>query len=107
MSKVNKEAYKDTMNKEDAIKYLHKVLVDRGVNYGRPRPNHQRMADLLNAYLNGRNPGPLSPEEMTIVMVLMKVARIMESPQHIDSYLDIAGYAICGLDCIDEDLNNG
>ena len=106
MSEINKHAYKETMNKEQAIAHLSKVLLDRGKDYGRPRPNHQRMADLMNAYLNGREKGPLKPEDMTVVMILMKVARLMESPQHIDSFLDIAGYAICGLDCIDEEKEN-
>ena len=107
MAEVNKEAYKETMNKAEAIQHLDKVLNDRGANYGRPRPNHQRMADLLNNFLDGRkNRGPITPEEVTIIMVLFKVARIMESPQHVDSYLDIAGYAICGLDCIDEEAED-
>ena len=101
MSDVNKEAYKETMNKEQAINHLHKVLVDRGENYGRPKPNHQRMADLVNVYLKSKK-GNLEAEDMTVIMILFKVARLMETPQHVDSFLDIAGYAICGLDIIDE-----
>lgn len=102
MPEVNKEAYKETMNKEEAIKHLHKVLVDRGENYGRPKPNHQRMADLFNMWVKGRKPGEYTAEDMTIIMILFKVARLMETPGHIDSFLDIAGYAICGLDILDE-----
>jgi len=41
------------------------------------------------------------------MMVLIKVARLVSTPQHIDSIMDIAGYAFCAIDAINEEKHNG
>jgi hypothetical protein len=37
--------------------------------------------------------------DVAILMALMKVARLIESPGHEDSWTDLAGYAACGARC--------
>lgn len=66
----------------------------RAQYYGDARTNHQRIANLWNAFLESRPDvdRPLGAHEVALMMVFMKVARLIESPAHHDSYVDMAGY---------------
>ncbi len=59
--------------------------------YGEPNEYFMRFADLLSAYLEH----PVSPEQSAMIMLLGKVARLISSPTHRDSCVDIAGYLDC------------
>lgn len=61
--------------------------------YGHPFPNHQRIARLWTARLHEKLTEPITPEEVTSLMRLAKEARLIETPGHTDSLVDIAGYA--------------
>lgn len=64
----------------------------RAKDYGPARENHQRIADLWNAYLNVRTE-LVAPEDVAVMMILLKIARFMENGYHRDTVVDIAGYA--------------
>lgn len=69
---------------------------DRNQIAGEPQDNFQRIADLWNTYLSNRRVGrdaPIEGWETAIMMVLMKVARIQNSPDHYDHFLDMVGYS--------------
>lgn len=63
--------------------------------YGHPENNFGRIANLWNAYLAGKPvcAMPITPQDVALLMVLMKVARLLETPTHRDSAVDICGYA--------------
>jgi hypothetical protein len=63
--------------------------------YGHPLPNHERIARLWTARLFEKlAPGVvIDPEDVTSLMRLAKEARLIESPGHHDSLVDIPGYA--------------
>lgn len=64
--------------------------------YGHPENNFQRIADLWAAYLRCAYPTfdvGVTREDVALMMILMKVARLIESPDHRDSLVDLAGYA--------------
>lgn len=66
---------------------------DRNKNYGTPQTNHERIASLWSTYLQT----PIRPDQVAICMTLVKVARLIESPDHLDSYIDGSAYlAIAG-----------
>jgi hypothetical protein len=44
----------------------------------------------------------ITPYDVAMMMLLVKVARLMHSPGHQDSHIDIAGYA-----SISEEIANG
>jgi len=68
---------------------------DRAEAYGHPYDNHQRIANLWNAFLDGRRTkGPLSPADVALMMVLLKVARHQHAPKR-DNLVDVCGYARC------------
>lgn len=79
----------------------------RAQDYGDKAINHQRIAYLWNAWLSESRDKPGMTGEITaydvaMMMLLVKVARLMHSPGHQDSHVDIAGYA-----SILEEIANG
>lgn len=76
----------------------------RDQQYGSPEDNFSRIADLWNAYLRSNGmiqpgcPGCLGlhPHEVAALLALVKIARSIESPEHLDNWIDLAGYAACG-----------
>lgn len=72
------------------------VLKDRNSTYGSPEDNFRRIAILWEAYDQIRQPGPETSIDVSIKMILMKVARLAHNPTHKDSWVDTAGYAACG-----------
>jgi hypothetical protein len=64
------------------------LLAVRGSAYGSPLINHERISDLWSAYLRIT----ITPEQAAMCMALVKVARLVQSPDHADSIHDLAGY---------------
>lgn len=66
---------------------------DRQKDYGHPRDNFRRIADLWNMYLiNRHNPAdPISIEDTAWMMVLLKIARDLNKPT-VDNLVDSVGY---------------
>jgi hypothetical protein len=62
---------------------------DRNKNYGKPLTNHARIAGLWSIFLEQE----ITPAQVAICMGLVKVARLIESPDHLDSFIDLAAYA--------------
>ena len=80
------------------------LIKERGLAYGHPAINHMRIAQFWSTYLEA----PIKPEQVAIMMSLVKIARLMESPSHEDSFVDLAAYsALAGeLSLMDwEDFN--
>jgi hypothetical protein len=70
----------------------------RAVDYGDKTTNHERIARLWDEWLSGSRaldgqPGIITAYDVAMMMLLVKVARLMHSPGHPDSHVDIAGYA--------------
>lgn len=80
------------------------VLTDRNQAYGEPEDNFQRIADLWSAYLWGRGLVArgvfLQPADVALLSSYIKDARIMESPERADHWIDRAGYTACGYRCV-------
>lgn len=91
------------MKKADLLKEALGIVEKRGLSYGKPENNFKRIAELWEIYINQRESQAnvfiaISETDVATLMVLMKVARLMEKPDHLDSWLDIAGYAACGAE---------
>lgn len=61
---------------------------DRERDYGDPTENHQRIADLWSVVLQQT----VYPDQVALCMVMVKVARLIETPTHEDSFIDGAAY---------------
>ncbi len=62
------------------------TATDRNEIYGDPYTNHKRIADLWSVYLETE----ISPSQVALCLSLVKIARLIESPNHLDSYIDLA-----------------
>lgn len=75
---------------------------DRDDQYGEPEDSFQRIADYWNAYLKHHRDlgwgGELLAEDVALMMVLLKLARLEAAPAHRDSWVDGAGYFACGAE---------
>ena len=65
-------------------------------NYGHPKVNFQRIADLWSVVF-GR---PVTPHEVCMCLIQLKIARHVHAPKR-DNLVDIAGYARC-MEMLDE-----
>jgi hypothetical protein len=66
----------------------------RDEDYGTPERNFGRIANLWTNY-TGR---VFTETDVAVMMILLKVSRIKESPDREDHWIDIAGYAACGAE---------
>lgn len=66
----------------------------RNRSYGPPSVNlDKRTAELWNAYFNVKDNAAIDGIDVCMLMILVKIARIMEDGTIKDNYADIAGYA--------------
>lgn len=68
---------------------------DRNVDYDSPENNFRRIAELWSTYLEDRT---IQPHDVAVMCALIKVSRIMSSPDKADHWIDLAGYSACGWD---------
>lgn len=66
---------------------------DRQAVYGDATTNHERIARLFNARLHEKLLQPLTAADCAALMRLVKEARLIQTPGHLDSLVDIAAYA--------------
>lgn len=79
------------------------ATADRGLNYGAPEDNFARIAAHWSAYLAdsvrpAEGPFVITPTDVALMCALLKIARLENSPDHQDSWVDLAGYAACGAE---------
>jgi hypothetical protein len=75
---------------EELLNEVQLILTDRGNVYGSPETNHRRISELWSGYLDTY----ISPEQVAMCMLLVKVARLSQSSDHEDSLRDLLGYGI-------------
>jgi hypothetical protein len=91
------------VNKAELLDAAKAAVADRGLDYGSPEDNFGRIADLWEVHLRNRKhqSARLTAADVAQMMVLIKIARLQNTPNHLDSWTDIAGYAACGADIFD------
>lgn len=77
------------------------VCGPRRRDYGTPDENFGRIADLWNVHLKDKLAKPMTPGDVAMMMILLKVARQANSPKR-DNLVDIAGYAQCASELKEE-----
>jgi hypothetical protein len=89
---------------KEAMEIVHK---DRNANYGSPEDNFAAIANIWTAYFKvavhnrvwaTENCPQFTPADVAVLMVLVKIVRLANNPNHHDSVVDIAGYAACLAD---------
>lgn len=81
------------MKKEEVLDKAKELITnDRIKAYGPPKMNFQRIATLWEPILKTK----VSPAQIALCLTQLKVARLIETEDHNDSWVDLAGYAACG-----------
>jgi hypothetical protein len=75
---------------EELLDHVQSTVVQRGSIYGSPTINHRRISELWSGYLDTY----ISPEQVAMCMLLVKVARLSQTSDHEDSLTDLLGYGI-------------
>lgn len=72
---------------------INKVTDERGSVYGHPAIDFDRAARLKAVIAECEDP----LARHTLEMIAVKIARLIQTPGHLDSWVDLAGYARCGV----------
>ena len=67
------------------------VCEDRESQYGSPEDSFTKIAQFWSDYLGY----PITPEDVAMMMTLLKIARIAGGMFKADSYIDACGYMAC------------
>jgi hypothetical protein len=80
--------------KREQILDKAKVLIsgERAKDYGDAYLNHKRIAELWSPILDK----DITVEQVYACMIAVKLSRLIETPDHEDSWIDICGYAALG-----------
>ena len=68
------------------------VTKDRAAQHGDMEDNFTRIAEYWSVHLDT----PVYPDDVAVMMTLLKAARIKSNPEHPDNWVDGAGYMACG-----------
>ena len=68
------------------------VTKDRNATHGNPEDSFALIAKYWSAHLGVA----VTSTDVSILMALLKIARLNVTPEHSDSWVDLAGYAACG-----------
>lgn len=65
---------------------------DRALDYGDAKENHELIAKIWSAVLGKE----VTVSQVYLCMIGVKMARLVHTPDHEDSFVDIAGYSALG-----------
>lgn len=80
------------MTRDDFIDSVRNIIEGRDKIHGKPEDTFKKISALWTDYLGI----VLTSKDVACMMILFKVARLQNNITNKDSWLDIAGYAVCG-----------
>jgi hypothetical protein len=75
-----------------------RVTADRRDVYGNPEDTYRRISTMRAIVDECQD----SQIREILGMIVTKVARLVQTPDHLDSWVDVAGYSRCGVMLLDE-----
>jgi len=81
------------MNRSQLLDTAKQIVTkDRAATHGSAEDNFETIARYWSVHLDI----PITKEDVAVMMVLLKAARIKSNPSHIDNWIDGIGYFACG-----------
>lgn len=68
------------------------ITQDRAATHGDAEDSFKTISVFWSAYLDH----PVAPQDVCAMMVLLKMARAKNNPDHLDNWVDTAGYSAIG-----------
>lgn len=91
------------MNLNKRLLEISNVVLDiRDKAYGSPSETFQLIAQRWSATLGVS----ITPQQVGILMIDLKLARHQKNPTNIDNLIDIIGYACCLADILENDVKD-
>ena len=92
---TNGEAKQEPWTRQRVLSEAEKcVCGQREHEYGVPEDSFEMIGKLWTVYLDCAT--KIDAHDVAAMMALLKIARISENPQHMDSWVDGCGYFACG-----------
>ena len=94
-------AAEKTVSRADILDRAKAIVTgEREKQYGKPEDNFAAVAQMWEVYLRSQCVGEgadvrIAPEDVAMMMVLLKVGRLMTGDYLADNYVDICGYVAC------------
>jgi hypothetical protein len=79
------------MNAEQLLEHAADLVTRRRREYGEPVDLFEQVAKRWSLTLDTQ----ISPAQVVLCLIDLKVARLARDPRHFDSQADVAGYAAC------------
>jgi hypothetical protein len=79
------------MTGEDLLQHAAAVVRDRRCSYGDPTDLFERVAIRWSQVLDAN----VTATQVGLCLIDLKLARLASNPKHLDSLVDVAGYAAC------------
>ena len=90
--------------RQDMLRTVERLVSNnRNLDYGEPVQNMARTAEMLAAYLGKRTGRELEATDVAAFGIILKLGRLAENPTHSDSWMDVAGYASIGFECVEKE----
>lgn len=90
---------KPTLPREECLDTAKSLITgDRQAAYGSPSESFDDMARILNALGVSSEDAPLTGVDVVLFNIAQKLRRIAITPNHADSWVDLAGYAALGYE---------
>lgn len=84
----------------DVLNAAHDAIgAERNETYGSVASNFSRAATIATALIGH----PITAQQIGLIQIAVKLSRICETPTHLDSHADIAGYAACAYEAATSD----
>jgi hypothetical protein len=80
-----------TMNGKRLLEQSISTIEERQKMYGSPKENFEHIAKRWSLLLGTT----ITPSQVGLMMLDLKIARLQKNPGHYDSLIDVAGYAAC------------
>jgi Domain of unknown function (DUF6378) len=79
------------MNAEAFLEHAADLVTRRRREYGEPVDLFEHIAERWSLTLGAK----VSPAQVVLCLIDVKMARLARDPKHLDSQVDVAGYAAC------------
>lgn len=92
------------MNRKECLEEAIRITThDRQDDYGKPEDVFMTIASYWNTYLASKDVNScLEAYDVAAMMILLKIARLVNSPYKEDTWVDIAGYAANGIEVAED-----